>query len=462
MKKRSPSADGVERSSGNHSEPLAKKRIGELLVEESLVKPHQLREALALQKESGERTAEALIHLGYLGIVDLTEFLARQEGIASVDLSQYEIPKDVCALIPREFAETHEVLPIDKMGRLLTVGMVFPLDSATIDELAAMTGLKVRALLCSPDDIRKAMERYYSHVDREQQEGEEGPWDLHAVLDHFTASTRLANVSALIRRVDMLPALPQTVHKVREAIQDPDVPMGEVADIVGLDPPVSAKLLQLVNSAAFGISVPVDNIRMAVKLLGLRETSVAVLSASVINILEKSKDFDYEAFWREAVFSASAARTMAAKRKGVSKPGMFCAGLLHDIGRFALSEAAPGRYRKIDPHLMGEALIQAEQAEFGIAHPEGGYVLASNWGLPGDIVESVRFHHAPQLAKTFQEGVAIVALSAHMGEAYGHAQEADEELFSPLEETLDLLDLDAATAIEIYSETAEDIPAHIS
>ena len=147
-----------------------RQRIGELLVERKLITPEQLDEALQLQKTHGLKVVEALISLAYFDVSAFIVFLSQQPGTASIELESYEVPRDVLALIPREFAERHEVFPIDKLGRLLTVGMACPLDKVTIKQLENMTKLKVRPLLCSAKSIHSAIVRYYPRSTTEFQE----------------------------------------------------------------------------------------------------------------------------------------------------------------------------------------------------------------------------------------------------------------------------------------------------
>ena len=68
---------------------------------------------------------------------------------------------ELLALVPAEIARKHELFPIDKMGKLLTVGMVCPLDKAAITDVEACTGLRIKPMLCTTADVRKALDRYY-------------------------------------------------------------------------------------------------------------------------------------------------------------------------------------------------------------------------------------------------------------------------------------------------------------
>lgn len=136
-------------------------RIGNRLVREALITNGQLTEALAAQKTTGRKIVETLIGLGYLTETQFVRFLAQQPGIPSISLENCAVTEELVALIPGEFARKHELFPIDKLGKLLTVGMVCPLDKAAIADLEARTSLRVKPMLCSLADVRRALDKYY-------------------------------------------------------------------------------------------------------------------------------------------------------------------------------------------------------------------------------------------------------------------------------------------------------------
>lgn len=138
-----------------------KKLIGQLLLEAGLITQGQLDEALREQKKSGKKVVEVLQDLGYINQAAFERFLARLPGIASLDLDKYQVPPELVELVPKELAIKHQVLPIDKLGKLLTVGMVCPLDTKTIEEIESRTGLRVKPILCSAEDLNASIKRYY-------------------------------------------------------------------------------------------------------------------------------------------------------------------------------------------------------------------------------------------------------------------------------------------------------------
>ncbi len=142
-----------------------RKLIGELLVLDGLITERQLLEALELQRGQGGRIVEKLILLGYISAHAFLTFLARQPGVSSIVLANCRVRKELLSLVPQDFAASHQVFPIDRLGKLLTVGMACPLDRGTVDELQNLTGLRVKPMLCSPECIKAAIARHYGWDD---------------------------------------------------------------------------------------------------------------------------------------------------------------------------------------------------------------------------------------------------------------------------------------------------------
>lgn len=396
--------------------PTMKKRIGDMLVDAGVITPSMLSEALETQRDRGTKLVETLVQLGHITVDDFVNFLSRQPGIASIDLTHYHIPNEIIALIPKELALKHEIFPVDRMGRLLTLAMACPLDSATIEEIQDETGLRVKPILCNPEDIYTAIHSYYP--DEARQTEQESRWDTmirKQLAPATTAKARtgiaLQHASELIKELTSLPALPATVSRVQEAMGDLTIAPRDVAKIIAQDPPIATKVLSVANSPAYGFASQVETIELAVALLGLRETYAIVLSAAVLDLFEVGKRFDYKRFWEESMNAAAASRIIAQSCGNDETGGAFTAGLLHDIGRIALLETVPNLYARVSSDLVANELIQAEQDVVGLSHTEAGYELAIYWNLPSTIALPIRYHHQPLEAEVCKEQVAIVALA---------------------------------------------------
>lgn len=434
--------------------PQSKKRIGELLIDEGLISNAQLEEALSIQGKKGGKIVEVLISMGGLTVQSFIDFLSKQPGVASIELANYQVPQGIVALVPKATAVDLEVFPIDKMGKLLTLGMACPLDSRAIERIEQETNLRVKALLCSPDDIRSAIKRYYP-PDKETeptQADESEPAD--DAVSKIETGLKISAVSRSIKEIKTLPALPSTIGEVREAMEDVNNSMDTIAKIILRDPPVAANVLSVANSAAYGFRSQVSSVELAVSLLGLRETYSIVLSAAVLDIFGKTQNFDYKIYWEEAMNSASACRIISQHAGLDSAKGVYTAGLLHDIGRIALMETMPEQYLKISSGLTGAELIAAEQEAVGISHTEAGYELATQWNLPPEIAEPIRFHHNPEEESPVQNIVCMVALSELWTRTHAIEDDNKEQVLEESAPILKLLGMDEAAANQAISGVA--------
>ncbi len=255
-----------------------KKRIGELLIEHGYISTDQLEEALHVQKSKDERIGNILMDLGYLSEAKFLEFLGSMPGTASIDLESCEMSGDILETVRHELAHRLELVPIGKLGNTLTVAMVCPLDKDGQKELEDSTGLKVRPVLCSRSAVVTTLERYYKDTEQED--------DICQVADEVSGleeSLKLDGVARLVSEIEELPTLPDIVHKVSETVGDPDSSAADLAAVVATDGSISAKLLKLANSPAFGFSRKISQIQHAIALLGFDETKTLVMSVAALD-----------------------------------------------------------------------------------------------------------------------------------------------------------------------------------
>jgi len=140
-------------------------RLGELLVREKLISLAQLQKAQDDQRKSGARLGNSLIKLGMVDEQELTNFLSKQYGVPSINLSDFEISPDVLQLVPAELAKRHQLLPINRAGATLIVAMSDPSNIYAIDDLKFRTGLNIEVVVASEVAIDESIQRYYEkHV----------------------------------------------------------------------------------------------------------------------------------------------------------------------------------------------------------------------------------------------------------------------------------------------------------
>lgn len=439
---------------------VERKRIGELLVWDGLVTQEQVEEALEVQKEKGGKIVAILINLGHLEEDEFLQFLVQRSGVPNIDIANYEIGEEIINLVPADLARKHELLPIDKLGRLLTVAMVCPLDQATLDELSERTSLKIKPVLCSASDVREGIERYYTAAKKAAENQPAAPPKAGPTAIP-KAAFHLSGVTEIIRRIDALPTLPAVLERIRAEMADPLSSASDVARIISSDPAIASKVLQVANSAAYGYSRKISDITQAVAWLGLRETYQIALSVRALEIMAVNERFDYERFRKHSAQCAAAASVLAKRCALKDSTGIFAAGLLHDIGKLVLVDAMPERYIKMAARIDEEGAdsVVIEEGELGVSHAEIGFLLADHWQFPLEISEAIRLHHKPELAQTEPRFAAIIALGNKVANNAAAGEDTDT-IAAKYAELLTILELtfnSAAEAIQRYVNKSHEI-----
>jgi type IV pilus assembly protein PilB len=140
-------------------------RIGEQLIHEGLVSREQLSKALDDARANGNRVGFSLVKLGFLGEQDLVRALARQHRIPAVDLERVRLDPKILKLVPTDIAIKHQVLPLRRVGRTLTVAMANPTDLGVLDDLKFVTRLDIEPVIAGDFSLRKIIEKEYESGD---------------------------------------------------------------------------------------------------------------------------------------------------------------------------------------------------------------------------------------------------------------------------------------------------------
>ncbi len=137
------------------------KRLGELLVENGVITPSQLEEALEIQKEKGGMLASILLELGYADRETLGKYLSELMHIEFVDVTKIEIDDATLNAIPAEVAMKYSVLPIKRRGNILKVAMLTPLDVNVLDNLKFSSGFEIDSMVAIESDLLEKVKHYY-------------------------------------------------------------------------------------------------------------------------------------------------------------------------------------------------------------------------------------------------------------------------------------------------------------
>lgn len=251
-------------------------------------------------------------------------------------------------------------------------------------------------------------------------------------------------IKELVSSITSLPSLPSLYFEMLELLRSPDVSLQRIGEIISKDIGMTAKILQLVNSAFFGLPRQISNPAQAVTLLGLEVIRTLVLSIHIFEQFDQGRQggVSLEELWTHSIRTGIMAKEIA-KEEGQSPPAIddaFTAGLLHDLGKPLLATNFPHRYREVAEAVRCRKIRawEAEQQVWGTTHSVVGAYLLRLWGLPDSIVEAVAFHHC---ATERQESAFSPLLAVRVADALEQGPRVGEDLsgLQPLKNHLERL-----------------------
>jgi HD-like signal output (HDOD) protein len=253
------------------------------------------------------------------------------------------------------------------------------------------------------------------------------PCSLQTLTETVARATALRSLLAdeglkkLVAQVRTLPSLPALYTRLVAECRSPRGSLKTVGEIIGEDVGMTAKILNLVNSAFFGLKTRVSSPVQAVQLLGLDTVKGLVLTAAVFSQFEQTRlgRFSIVTFWRHSLITGSFARIVATqeRRDQHFANDASVAGMLHDAGQLILAAHLPDQYgQALELVTAGQrSLCEAEREVFGSTHATVGAYLLGLWGLPDAVVEAVAYHHNPSAAA---ERVFAPLTAVHVADAF--------------------------------------------
>lgn len=186
-----------------------------------------------------------------------------------------------------------------------------------------------------------------------------------------------------------------------QLIADPESTAKDLKEIIEIDPPLTARVLHLANSAYYAPRIKILDIMQAVIYVGFDAIKELALSQKVLHVFKNQEDsatgFSGGRLWEHSLATALFAKMVYRREFRVKGDEAYACGLLHDIGIIALQQFRPRELARIlsAVRTRSVSLIDAENAELGFDHAALGAAITQFWNFPGEMTEAIAAHHAP-------------------------------------------------------------------
>lgn len=237
----------------------------------------------------------------------------------------------------------------------------------------------------------------------------------------MTDTLSLDDLKKIIGHSTELPTLPIIITQLFQTLNDSKSSVQDAATIIANDPTITAKILRLVNSAAFGLGRKISSIEEAVSLLGFSSVMNLSVSSAILDSF-KIQQFNVNQFWKHAIATSMTSKYFSELTNNPHYPKVCSTlGLIHDIGKFLFMMKLPEKYLKIVSTIEShpDKLIPAYKLErkvLGVDHCQAGFLLAKYWGWPGLYQDIILSHHSPSKARIHP----ILNLCVYLGNLVTH------------------------------------------
>jgi len=137
------------------------KQLGQLLIERGFINHEQLDMAIDHQKKQGGLLGEVLVELRFATEKDIAQALTAQYGFPYLPLSNYEIDQEVIDAVPEDICRKFCLVPIDRIGKSLTLAMANPLNIQAAEDVEVITGCTVQVFVSTATEVKETLNKYY-------------------------------------------------------------------------------------------------------------------------------------------------------------------------------------------------------------------------------------------------------------------------------------------------------------
>jgi HD-like signal output (HDOD) protein len=269
------------------------------------------------------------------------------------------------------------------------------------------------------------------------------------------------------RYISRMPSFSTTVTKVLEICNRPTTSPNDLNKVISLDPVLTGRVLNLINSAYFALPNRITSLTRAIIMIGINTVKNLALSTAILDTISREKGsfqaFSMDDFWTHSICVGVTAKLLAGM-EGVSVSGReeyFVAGLLHDLGKIPLNNCFGDEYALALKRSKTEEipLRKSESDIFGMDHGIVGGMIADKWRLNASMKSAMGHHHDPEKVSDENRSlVGTVAIANTYANLFrigfsGDASPEDQKTF----ELLAQMGMDRETLSDLEPSVMEEI-----
>lgn len=208
--------------------------------------------------------------------------------------------------------------------------------------------------------------------------------------------------------------LPDTCVNLRVALDDPRKDLTDIAQLISVDPSLSAKILKLANSALFRFPSQIETVSKALNVIG-GEAAYNISIAETANIAFRtfnSSIIDFAKYWHRAVMCGIIAKSIAQQKQSRGSERFFVLGILQGLSELIVASKHTEAYIKFQNDDEASAPLAKQKKHFGFTFPECSGMIIDEWSLPQTLVLPLtKLSHPPKEMLSLEESILYVAIA---------------------------------------------------
>jgi len=263
-----------------------------------------------------------------------------------------------------------------------------------------------------------------------------------------------------------LPMLPESLMQLLDLISN-DATMVEISAAISLDSSLTARTLELANSAWYKREGSIPDVETALPIVGISTLYLIIFSSSVTRTFDgvSSKFINMNSFWKQCVRMAVAAQLLATRNNHPAPMQLFTAGILAYIGKLVLFSAEPSLAQKIVQACQDTRKPQfiIEQKLLGFSHCDISAELMKKWNIPKSLSEPVRYYMLPfEAPADIRESASILHIAHNIQYSYVSESDVTDPPEKISSQALALLEIEEQNLAPMASEMLTKIESTIS